>query len=138
MKSPISSQVWVHLSTLPDNTLSLPQCCRSRKPRLWLTRFVGSGSTGNVWQCHLDNSDNLFATKFVELRRRSDAASCQRLRNEFKVYLSLEEAYQSGKLPYRIAPQCYGAFEGDTVDVLILELCDGTLSKWDELNDEER
>ena len=50
----------------------------------------------------------------------------------------LEEAYQSGKLPHRIAPHCYGAFEDDVVDVLILELCDGILSEWDELNDKER
>jgi hypothetical protein len=54
------------------------------------------------------------------------------------MYLRLEDAYQSGKLPYRIAPHCYGAFEGDVVDVLILDLCDGTLSDWDELNNEER
>jgi hypothetical protein len=138
MKSPASFQVWVHLNTFPNNTLALPQCSGSRKPRLWLTRFVGSGSTGNVWQCHFDNVDDMFAIKVVEVLRHSDAASRQRLRSEFEVYLSLEEAYQSGKLPDRIAPHCYGAFEGDTMDVLILELCDSTLGEWDELNDSER
>jgi hypothetical protein len=138
MELPASSQVWVHLSTFPNNTLALPQHRGSSKPRLWLTHFLGSGSTGNVWQCLFDNSDDLFAIKVVELLRRSDTTRRERLRNEFKVYLSLEKAYQSGNLPYRIAPHCYGAFEGDAVDVLILELCDGALSEWDELNDEER
>jgi hypothetical protein len=80
----------------------------------------------------------LFAIKIVELLRRSDAASRQRLHNEFEIYLSLEEAYQSGKLPDRITPHCYGAFEGDAMDVLILELCDGILREWDELSDSER
>lgn len=138
MKSPASFQVWVYLRTFSNNTLALPQCSGSGKPRLWLTRFVGFGSTGNVWQCHFDNSDDLFAAKIVELIRRSDAASRQRLHNEFTVYLSLEEAYQSGKLPDRIAPYCYGAFESDAVDVLVLELCDGILREWDELSDSER
>lgn len=138
MKSPASFQVWVHLWTFPNNIFVLPQCSRSRKPRLWLTRFVGFGATGNVWQSHFDDSDDLFAVKIVELARRSDTASRQRLRNEFKIYLSLEEAYKSGKLSDRIAPHCYGAFEGDAMDVLILELCDGILGEWDELSDSER
>lgn len=103
-----------------------------------MTHFVGFGSTGNVWQCRFDNSDDSFAVKIVELLCRSDGDTRQRLRNEFDVYLSLEEAYQSGKLSDRIAPHCYGAFEGDGVDVLILELCDGTLRAWAELNDSEQ
>jgi hypothetical protein len=80
----------------------------------------------------------MLAIKVVEVLCRSDAASRQRLRSEFEIYLSLEEAYQSGKLPDRIAPHRCGAFEGDAMDVLILELCDGILGKWDELNDLER
>lgn len=28
-------------------------------------------------------------------------------------YLTMEEAFQSGKLPNRIPPRCYGAFEGN-------------------------
>ena len=31
----------------------------------------------------------------------------------------MEEAYQSGKLQDRIAPCCYGAFEGNNIDVLM-------------------
>ena len=65
---------------------------------MWLTRFVGSGSTGNVWQCQFDSNDDLFAIKIAE-QRRSDPDSRQRLRNEFGVYLSLEEAYKSGNYP---------------------------------------
>ena len=38
----------------------------------------------------------------------------------------------------QITPRCYGAFEGDGMNVLILELCDGILMDWDELNDSER
>ena len=80
----------------------------------------------------------MFAVKIVELLRPSDADSQQRLRNEFNVYLTLEKAYQAGRLRDRIAPRCYGAFEGDGVDVIILELCDDNLRAWDELNDSER
>jgi hypothetical protein len=81
----------------------------------------------------------LFAVKIVELLRSSEADSRQRLRNEFNVYLALEEAFKSGKLQDRIAPRCYGAFESDRVDVLVLELCDGMIpSEWDDLSHSER
>ena len=136
--SPASFQVWLDLRTFPNNTIALPQCAGSRKPRLWLTRFLGFGSIGNVWQCHFDDSDDLFAIKIVERRSRSDADSQQRLRNEFNVYLTLEEAYQSGQLRDHITPRCYGAFEGDGMNALILELCGGILTEWNELNDSER
>ena len=62
----------------------------------------------------------------------------QRLRNEFTVYLTIEAAYQSGKLRDHITPRCYGAFEGDGVDVLVLDLCDGILNSWEELSTTER
>ena len=137
-KLPENLQVWIRLYTMSNNVLAIPPCARKDKPRLWLTHFVGFGSTGNVWQCHFDNSDDLFAAKIVELIRHSDAASRQRLHNEFKVYLSLEEAYQSGRLHDRIAPRCYGAFEGHCMDVLILDLCDGILNSWDDLSASER
>ena len=105
-KSPAFFQVWLDLHTFQNNTLVLPQsqCCGSRKPQLWLTRFIGSGSTGKVWQCQFNDSDDLFAIKIAEPLCKSEAASRKRLHNEFEVYLSLEEAYQSGKLPDRIAP----------------------------------
>jgi hypothetical protein len=137
-KLPEYFQVWVHLYTVANNTLVLPGCTENSKARLWLTRFVASGSTGNVWQCRFDNSDDSFAAKIVEVSRRSDADSRQRLRNEFNVYLILDEAYQSGQLHERIAPRCYGAFEGNGVDVLILDLCNGILNAWDELSASER
>ena len=56
--------------------------------------------------------------------RPSDAGSRQRLRNEFNVCLTLEKAYHSGELRDRNAPRCYGAFKGNRVDVLILDLCE--------------
>jgi hypothetical protein len=135
--SPESFQVWVNLHTLSNNTLALPQCARNGK-RLWLTRFVGFGSTGNVWQCRFDGSENYFAVKIVEVLSRSDADRRRRLCNEFNVYLTLEEAYQSGQLSNRIAPHCYGAFEGDGVDALILDFHDGVLNTWEELSTSER
>ncbi len=102
--------------------------------RLWLTRFIGFGSTGNVWKCHFDNSDDSFAVKIVELLHHADVDSRQRLHSEFTVYLIIEAAYQSRRLRNRITPRCYGAFEGDGVDVLVLDLCDGILNEWDELS----
>jgi len=94
--------------------------------------------SGNVWQCRFDNSDEAFAVKVVEVLGRSDIDKRQRLRNEFKTYRFLENAYQSGRLADRIAPRCYGAFEGDYTDVLILDLYDDRLHEWEELNTSER
>jgi hypothetical protein len=128
----------VHLYSLSNNTLALPQCTESGNQRLWLTRFVASGSTGNVWECRFDKCDDLFAVKVVEVLRPSDADSRQRLRNEFSVYLTLEKAYHSGQLRDRIAPRCYGAFKGNRVDVLVLDLCEGILNQWGELSVPER
>ena len=64
--------------------------------------------------------------------------SGQRLRDEFNVYLIMEAAYQSKRLCDRITPRCYGGFEGDGVDVLILDLCDSILNTWDEQSSSER
>jgi hypothetical protein len=123
---------------LSNNTLVLPVPDRNGQQRLWLTRFIGLGSTGNVWQGHFDNSDDsLFAIKIVELLQPSDTDRRQRLRNEFNMYLNIEAAYQSRRLRDRITPRCYGAFEGDGVDVLVLDLCNSILNTWDELNASE-
>ncbi|KAH8982584.1 kinase-like domain-containing protein [Lactarius akahatsu] len=137
---PESFQVWAHLHSLPNNAFALPHCAENGngKRRLWLTRHIGSGSTGNVWECHFDNGDDLFAIKVVKLQRRSDVECQRRFYNEFEVYLSLEIAYQSGQLRDRISPHCYGAFEGDGTGVLILGLCGDTLKDWDELNFSEQ
>jgi hypothetical protein len=123
---------------MSNNTLVLPECNGNSKRRLWLTRCIGSGSTGSVWQCRFDNSDDSFAVKIVEVLRRSDTDRQKRLHNEFNTYLTLDEAYQSGNVCDRIAPRCYGAFEGNGVDLLILDLCDGNLNDWDELSRSER
>lgn len=130
----------MHLHPLSNNIFVPPQCAqdRNRKQRLWLTRLIGFGSTGHVWQCRFDSSDGLFAIKVVELLRKPDTKRRQRFYNEVGVYRTLEMAYQSGQLPNRIAPHCYGAFRDDGVYVLILELCDGALNSWDELNISER
>ncbi|KAH9014661.1 hypothetical protein EDB85DRAFT_2097786 [Lactarius pseudohatsudake] len=137
---PESFQVWVHLHSLPNNTFVLPHCAENGnwKRRLWLTCHIGCGSTGNVWECHFDNSDDLLAIKVVKWRHRSDVERQQRFNNEFEVYLSLEIAYQSGQLRDRFTLHCYGAFEGDGTGVLILELCGDTLKDWDELNFSEQ
>jgi hypothetical protein len=148
---PESFQVWMHLHPLLDNNTFAPLLSDNNmfaplqraekgneKQRLWLTHFIGSGSTGDVWQCRFDNNDGLFAIKVVEVLRKSDVERQQRFYNEFEVYLTLEMAYQSERLRNRITPHCHGAFKGDRIDVLILELCDGVLNGWDELNDSER
>ena len=124
---------------MSTNTLALPPSQRTDgKQRLWLTRCVGSGSTGNVWECHFDTSNDLFAAKVVEVLRPSDAGARQRIRNEFNIYLYLDRAYNSGRLLDRIAPQCYGAFKGNRTDILILDLCVGILNEWEELSSPER
>ena len=70
--------------------------------------------------------------------RPSDTGSRQRLRYEFNNYRRLDKAYRSGQLHDRIAPRCYGAFNSKYMDVLILDLCDGTLNDWGELSEPER
>ena len=128
----------MHLQALENNVLTLPVSDGNGQQRLWLTRFIGSGSTGKVWECKFDHSNDLFAVKIVELLHPSDADSRQRLRNEFNAYLIIEAAYQSGRLRDRITPRCYGAFEGDGVDVIVLDLCDGDiLDTWDKLSTSE-
>ncbi|KAI0294177.1 hypothetical protein BC826DRAFT_1012766 [Russula brevipes] len=133
-KSPENFQVWTRLYTMPNNVFTIPPWAREDKLRLWFTRFIASGSTGSVWQCRFNTSNDSFAAKIVEMLRPSDTEKRQRLRNEFKTYLILEEAYQSGRLHDPIAPRCYGAFEGSRMDVLILDLCDGILNSWDDLS----
>ncbi|KAH9975465.1 hypothetical protein BGW80DRAFT_1436615 [Lactifluus volemus] len=100
--------------------------------------WTPSGSTGAVWQCRFDTSHDSFAAKIVEVLRPSDIQKRQRLRNEFKIYLILDEAYQSGRLHDRIAPRCYGAFVGRYMDVLVLDLCDSIMNSWDDLSASER
>ena len=87
------SQVWVHLSTMANNTLILPGCAKNNKPRIWLTHFVASGLTGNDWQCPFDNHNDLFTVKIVEVLRNSDTDNQEWLHIEFEVYLILDEAY---------------------------------------------
>ncbi|KAI0291556.1 hypothetical protein BC826DRAFT_1022434 [Russula brevipes] len=133
-KSPENFQVWTRLYTMSNNVFAIPPWSRKDKLRLWFTRLIASGSTGSVWQCRFNTSYDPFAAKVVEVLRPSDTEKRQRLRNEFKVHLILDEAYQSGRLHERIAPRCYGAFEGSRMDVLILDLCDGILNSWDDLS----
>ena len=85
---------------MSDNSLAIPPY----KQRLWLTRFIASGSTGSVWKCRFDTSHNSFAAKIVEVLRPSDTDKRQRLRNEFKIHRILDKAYRSGRLRDRIAP----------------------------------
>ena len=74
----------------------------------------------------------------VEVLLRDDADKRQRLHDGFKICLTLEEAYQSGRLRNRIAPRCYGALASDGMGIFILDLCDGVLNDWTELSDPER
>jgi hypothetical protein len=103
-----------------------------------LTNPLGRGSTGSVYKCHFGEDEKSFAVKAVEMRRSSDIEARKRLRDEFDVYIALEKAYQSGKLQNRIAPRCYGAFEGKHIDVLILDLHNSIPDSWDALRPEER
>ncbi|KAH9043887.1 hypothetical protein EDB85DRAFT_1855365 [Lactarius pseudohatsudake] len=133
---PKSFQLWIHLRSLPANTFVLPENGKGTR-RIWLTRHIGYGSTGSVWQGHFDNSNTLYAIKIVELLRSSDSELRQRLCNEFEVYLALEKAYKSGRLLDRITPHCHGAYSGDRLDALILELCNCTLEGWSDLSNSE-
>ena len=45
---------------------------------------------------------------------------------------TLEKVVYQSRQPH---DRCYGAFEGDGVAVLILDLCEGVLNEWDELSD---
>jgi len=52
----------------------------------------------------------LQAVKVVEMLRPSNIEARKQLLNEFDIYISMEKAYQSGKLRDRIALHCYGAY----------------------------
>lgn len=73
-----------------------------------------------------------------EVLRPFDEDRRRRLRHEFNFYLLLEYAHASRKLSSRIAPRCYGAFGCDYMEVIVLDLCDSTLTAWDELSASER
>src|SRR5262245_2725523 len=133
--SPESSQVRIHLQAHSNNTLALPVSYDDGRRCLRLTHFLGFGSTGKVWQSHFDNNNESFAVKIVEFLYSSDIECRDRLHNEYRAYLIIEAAYRSGCLRHLITPRCYGAFHGDDIDILILDIGDGVLKKWDELND---
>ena len=134
----------IRVRPFSNNIFGLPPISYAGKQHLWLTRPLGRGSTGGVYKCHFDKFEKLFAVKVVEMLRSSDIEARKRLRNEFEVYITMEKAHQSGKLRNRIAPRCYGAFEGKYIDVLILDLhntaaATGTvLDSWDDFKLEER
>ena len=58
--------------------------------------------------------------------------------NDFVMSLKSTLPYHSGQLHDPIAPRCYGAFKGNHVDVLILDLCEGVLKEWVELSISEQ
>ncbi|OAX31419.1 hypothetical protein K503DRAFT_806082 [Rhizopogon vinicolor AM-OR11-026] len=113
--------------------LALPQCARNGGRRLWLTKFLGSGFTGNVFQARFNGSDEFFAVNVFEMYY-SDADIREQFLHEFDIYRMLEEAYRSEQLSDCITPCCYGAFEGDGMAIFILELCANELKRWDEFN----
>lgn len=85
----------------------------------------------------MNDTDDMLAAKVVESLRASDTRSRERLYREFGVYVTLDEAYRSGKLSRRIAPRCYGIYEGTRVDILFLELCVSILGDWGNLTPAE-
>ena len=125
---------WIRLHPWPNSIFGLPPIVHNDKQHLWLTRFIAHGSTGSVWKCHVKLP---FAVSVVEVLRSSDTEARNRFRNEFEVYLIMAKAYQSGKLQNRIAPHCYGAYEGKNIDVLMLDLHDNILDSWDQLQPPE-
>jgi hypothetical protein len=53
------------------------------------------------------------------------------------MYSILEWVYENEKIS-QITPPCYGAFEGDRIYTLMLELCSKTLNDWNELKKSEQ
>ena len=132
--------MFIHFRKNTHGLPPIPHTGKQSKQHLWLTRSLGHGSTGRVYnyKCHFDFFEKLFAAKVVEMLCSSDIEARKRLRNEFDVYIAMERAYQSGKLRNRIAPRCYGAIEGKYTDVLILDLHNAVLDSWDDFKLEER
>jgi hypothetical protein len=101
--------------------------------RIWITRLLGAGSTGGVYEGSLGGV--LFAVKVVEiLGSPEDVAKRQRLRREFDMYARVERAYHSGELAERFAPRFFGAFRSKRMDALIMELHGDALSDWNDLS----
>jgi hypothetical protein len=78
------------------------------------------------------------AVKLVEILHPDDLKKRGRLRSEFRIYLHLEEAYSSGELSERIAPQCYGTLGNKRLYALVIELHCSALSQWASLTSLER
>ncbi|KAF9529020.1 hypothetical protein CPB83DRAFT_295730 [Crepidotus variabilis] len=108
-------QTWIHLRSMQNKELLLPQCIEGSNRRLFPTRFLGSGSTGNVRECRFDNSQELFAIKVVEELKKADK-----------------------KKENRIAPRCYGFYTSEGMYVLIVDKCDITSRHWKDLDVDEQ
>jgi hypothetical protein len=104
--------------------------------RLRILKLLGEGSTGAVYGARV--GDTSLALKLVEILHPSDFEKRRRLLSEFRIYLHLEEANSSGKLPERIAPQCHGTLGNKRICALIMELHSSALAKWGDLASQER
>ncbi|KAH8103235.1 hypothetical protein DFH11DRAFT_1521133 [Phellopilus nigrolimitatus] len=142
----IPEPYWVSLQQV-DSTSTIAHTDNANKPVcLRLTRPLGRGSTGLVYECRLEENtaqDNpgprTFAVKYVEVLKTKDESRRERLRHEFGIYQVLERAYSRfGKLSNRVAPQCFGMFENDSFSVLILELQGDAVRDWRDLNETEK
>ena len=110
---------------MSNNTLALPLCVKSGKQRLWLTRFLGSGSTGNAWECRFDDCDDLFAAKVVEFY----AHLMQTADNDFLMSLKSTLPWTGRITLVNYTIPSLHAFKGNHLDVLILDLCEGVLKE---------
>lgn len=132
--SPASSSrpYWVPLHSHSIAPSFPPACDRL----LRISNLLGKGSTGAVYRASMGNES--LAVKLVEILHPDDLKKRGRLRSEFRIYLHLEEAYSSGELSERIAPQCYGTLGNKRLYALVMELHCSALSQWAGLTSLER
>ena len=126
-----------------------PRFSKSKRPvRLRLIRGIGEGATAVVYEAKIDidgkgedPSSRSFAVKLLQKNNSEDTQRfTEYLRKEFRIYHTIEQAKQEGKLKVDIVPRCYGLFECKEFLALIMDYGGRamTTSEWQSLEFEDK
>lgn len=118
-----------------------------RPVRMQLHRFLGSGSTGDVYGATLDIDGidiiktNVALSHVVKLVTKDTSAEnvmrISRLQNEFSMYQQIEKARLAGYSVESI-PRCYGLYESKYSYVLLLEYAGEPIQDFEQITSSGR